>query len=65
MLEGANRNSVTRYESSLQQVASAFRIAGEQWNIVDLIKHWNSLIHSGFIRFLEGYYIILITKRKS
>lgn len=45
MLEGANRNSTTRYKSGLQQIASAFGIVG-------------------FIRFLEGYYIILITKRK-
>ena len=35
MLEGANRNSVTRYKSGLQQVASAFGIVGEQWNIVE------------------------------
>jgi hypothetical protein len=45
MLEGANQNSTTKYQSGLQQVASAFGIVG-------------------FIRFLEGYYVILITKRK-
>ena len=28
MLEGANRNSTTRYKSGLQQIASAFGIVG-------------------------------------
>ena len=62
MLESANQNFTTRYKGGLQQVASAFGIVGE-WAgslLINIIKY--SL--PGFIRFLEGYYIILITKRK-
>ena len=71
MLDDGNKYAANKFKSQhgLKQVASAFGIIGQfPVNTIPLsrtILLVNSLVFFlGFLRFLEGYYIVLITKRK-
>ena len=74
MLDDGNKYAANKFKSQhgLKQVASAFGIIG--WihtHPHTYIQHTHTkhtlcvcLYFTGFLRFLEGYYIVLITKRK-
>ena len=66
MLDDGNKYAANKFKSQhgLKQVASAFGIIGEcvgggGATVTHTYTHF-----AGFLHFLEGYYIVLITKRK-